>query len=80
MGVDIVEIDLGRTKDGELIVMHDDKVDRTTTGKGYVKDLTLAEIKQLRLRNGCNIKTIYKVPTLERGTVGSQGEGDAESG
>lgn len=34
MGVDIVEIDLGRTKDGELIVMHDDKVDRTTTGKG----------------------------------------------
>lgn len=65
MGVDIVEIDLGRTKDGELIVMHDDKVDRTTTGKGYIKDLTLAEIKQLRLRNGCNIRTIYKVPTLE---------------
>ena len=44
MGVDIVEIDLGRTKDGELIVMHDDKVDRTTTGKGFGKDLSLADI------------------------------------
>ena len=74
MGVDIVEIDLGRTKDGELIVMHDDKVDRTTTGKGYVKDLTLAEIKQLRLRNGCNIKTIYKVPTLEEVLLEAKGK------
>ena len=74
MGVDIVEIDLGRTKDGELIVMHDDKVDRTTTGKGYVKDLTLAEIKRLRLRNGCNIKTIYKVPTLEEVLLEAKGK------
>lgn len=74
MGVDIVEIDLGRTKDGELIVMHDDKVDRTTTGKGYVKDLTLAEIKQLQLRNGCNIKTIYKVPTLEEVLLVAKGK------
>lgn len=74
MGVDIVEIDLERTKDGELIVMHDDKVDRTTTGKGYVKDLTLAEIKQLRLRNGCNIKTIYKVPTLEEVLLEAKGK------
>ena len=54
MGVDIVEIDLARTKDGQLILMHDDKVDRTTTGKGWVKDLTLEEIKELRLQ-GKNI-------------------------
>lgn len=74
LGVDIVEIDLGRTKDGELIVMHDDKVDRTTTGKGYVKDLTLAEIKRLQLRNGCNIKTIYKVPTLEEVLLEAKGK------
>lgn len=73
MGVDIVEIDLGRTKDGVLIVMHDDKVDRTTTGKGYIKELTLAEIKQLRLRNGCNIRTIYKVPTLEEVLLAAKG-------
>ena len=73
MGVDIVEIDLARTKDGQLILMHDDKVDRTTTGKGWVKDLTLEEIKELRLRNGCNIKTIYKVPTLEEALMTAKG-------
>ena len=74
MGVDIVEIDIHKTKDGQLILMHDDRVDRTTTGKGYVKDLTLAEIKQLRLRNGCNIKTIYKVPTLEEVLLEAKGK------
>ena len=35
MGVDIVEVDLQRTKDGELILMHDRKLDRTTTGYGW---------------------------------------------
>lgn len=73
MGVDIVEIDLARTKDGHLILMHDDKVDRTTTGKGLVEELTLEEIKQLNLRNGCNIKTIYKVPTLEEALLTAKG-------
>lgn len=73
MGVDIIEIDLARTKDGQLILMHDDKVDRTTTGKGWVKDLTLEEIKGLRLRNGCAIKTIYKVPTLEEALMAAKG-------
>lgn len=73
MGVDVVEIDLARTKDGHLILMHDDKVDRTTTGKGLVEELTLQEIKQLNLRNGCNIKTIYKVPTLEEALLTAKG-------
>lgn len=73
MGVDIVEIDLARTKDGHLILMHDDRVDRTTTGKGLVENLTLEEIKQLNLRNGCNIKTIYKVPTLEEALLTAKG-------
>lgn len=36
MGVDVVELDLQRTKDGKLILMHDSKLDRTTTGKGKV--------------------------------------------
>lgn len=73
MGVDIVEIDLARTKDGELILMHDSKLDRTTTGKGRIEDYTLAEIKELYLRNGCNIKTIYKVPTLEEALLTAKG-------
>lgn len=44
---DYIEIDLQMTKDGVLIAMHDEKVDRTTDGTGFVKDMTLAEIKQL---------------------------------
>lgn len=65
MGVDIIEVDLARTKDGVLILMHDSTLDRTTTGTGKIEDHTLSEIKSLRLRNGCHIKTIYKIPTLE---------------
>ncbi|OLP65785.1 putative glycerophosphoryl diester phosphodiesterase 1 [Bacillus pumilus] len=47
MNADYLELDLQMTKDGHLIVMHDETVDRTTNGTGWVKDLTLAEIKRL---------------------------------
>jgi len=50
LGVDVVEIDVRRTQDGALVVMHDAKVDRTTTGKGKVSDLTLGELQALRLK------------------------------
>jgi glycerophosphoryl diester phosphodiesterase len=65
MGVDMVEIDVAKTKDGHLILMHDRKVDRTTNGKGLVSDFTLAEIQALRLRNGLGRVTSFRVPTLE---------------
>ncbi len=45
MKVDIVEIDIQKTKDGQLILMHDNTLDRTTTGKGEIKNWTLADIK-----------------------------------
>lgn len=51
-GVDIVELDVRRTADGVLILMHDETVDRMTNGRGRVEDLTLAEIQALRLRRG----------------------------
>ncbi|PKH11158.1 glycerophosphodiester phosphodiesterase [Planomicrobium sp. MB-3u-38] len=44
---DFIEVDLQMTEDGVLIAMHDEKVDRTTDGSGFVKDMTLDEIKQL---------------------------------
>ncbi|MCF6136522.1 glycerophosphodiester phosphodiesterase [Alkalihalobacillus berkeleyi] len=44
---DYIEIDIQMTKDGELIAMHDETLDRTTDGTGLVKDHTLEEIKQL---------------------------------
>lgn len=60
MGVDIVELDVKKTKDGELILMHDRALDRTTTGKGLVSEATLDYIRGLKLKNGCNIRTITK--------------------
>lgn len=45
MGVDMVELDLKKTKDGELILMHDGTLDRTTNGTGKPEDYTLAELK-----------------------------------
>lgn len=50
MGVDMMETDVRETNDGYLVMIHDDSVDRTTTGTGKVADLTLAQIKALRLR------------------------------
>lgn len=46
-GVDVLEMDVHCTRDGELVVIHDDTVDRTTEGSGAVKDLTFAEIGAL---------------------------------
>jgi glycerophosphoryl diester phosphodiesterase len=47
LGVDVLELDIHSSKDGELVVIHDDTVDRTTNGTGNVSDLTLAELKEL---------------------------------
>jgi glycerophosphoryl diester phosphodiesterase len=46
-----LEIDIARTKDGALVLMHDDEVDRTTNGVGRVSDLTLAEFQALSLED-----------------------------
>jgi beta-lactamase superfamily II metal-dependent hydrolase len=73
MGVDIVEIDLSKTKDGELVLMHDKTVDRTTNGKGKVADLTLAEIKALRLKNGLGRVSDFQVPTLREAMLVAKG-------
>ena len=44
-GADGIELDVQLSKDGELVIIHDETLDRTTTGKGYVKDYTLSELK-----------------------------------
>ena len=74
MGVDIVEIDIQKTKDSKLIIMHDDRLDRTTTGKGRIADWTLDSIKTLKIKNGCDIKEKQKVPTLEEVLVAAKGK------
>ncbi len=47
MKSDYIEIDVQRSKDGELVVIHDTTVDRTTDGTGYIKDLTFEQLRQL---------------------------------
>lgn len=63
---DYVEIDLHQTIDGELVLMHDASVNRTTNGKGAIADLTLAQIKDLDA--GFWFDSTFqneRVPTLE---------------
>lgn len=66
LGVDMIEIDVHLSKDGHIIVIHDFTLDRTTTGKGKIADLTLAEIRKCDA--GIKFDKKFrgeKVPTLE---------------
>lgn len=65
MGVDMVEIDIRKTKDGILILMHDETIDRTTNGSGRVSEMTWTELKKLQLTNGIGSWTSHRIPTLE---------------
>ncbi|MBD3189050.1 MAG: hypothetical protein GF308_00315 [Candidatus Heimdallarchaeota archaeon] len=47
LNVDVIETDLRMTKDKQIIFFHDAKVDRTTNGKGFVKNYTLHELKKM---------------------------------
>ena len=57
-----IETDIQGTSDGYLICMHDNTVDRTTNGSGYIADLTMAQIDALHIKDHDDLK----VPTLEQ--------------
>jgi glycerophosphoryl diester phosphodiesterase len=61
---DGIEIDVHLTKDNELVVIHDPKVDRTTDGKGEVKKLTLKQIKKLDAGQKQQVPTLQEVLDL----------------
>ena len=64
-GADIIETDLHMTSDGHFVCIHDDRVDRTTDGRGLVAEMTLSD---LRTYNAANLQpdlTPEPVPTLE---------------
>ncbi len=61
-GVDMIETDVHMTGDGNLILMHDDTVDRTTNGKGRIKDMTLSQIKALDATVNKNIDVSPEPP------------------
>lgn len=59
LGVDGIELDVHLTSDNHLVVIHDNTLDRTTSGTGVVNLFTLSELKTLRIEN------LYEIPTLE---------------
>jgi len=61
----IIECDIALSKDSVLVLMHDETLDRTTTGKGKVNQYTLAELQQLYLKDTEGTATQYRIPTLE---------------
>jgi glycerophosphoryl diester phosphodiesterase len=58
MGVNAIELDVRKTKDNQIVVIHDSDIKRTTTGEGLVSDLTLTQIK------GFSTEAEEKIPTL----------------
>lgn len=62
---DGVELDVQLTKDGELVVIHDETVDRVSDAVGYVKDYTLAELRKINVSNSMSDYQNVRIPTLQ---------------
>lgn len=65
MGADGIELDVQYTKDRQLVVIHDEKIDRTSNGTGYVQDYTLEELKQYKFNRTHPSWENATIPTLE---------------
>ena len=64
-GADGIELDVQLTKDGQVVVIHDENIDRTGTGTGAVRDYTLEELRKLSFHNHMEAYEGEKIPTLE---------------
>lgn len=78
VGVDVIETDVQHTKDGVLVLMHDQTLDRTTNGMGRVDSYTLAELKKFRLKMGSGGSnaplTNETIPTFEEALAVTNGQ------
>lgn len=76
-GIDIVEVDVRTTRDGVLVLMHDETVDRTTDGHGAVAALTAPHLAALHLRRGGGgadaAVTDRRIPTLDQALHAARG-------
>lgn len=70
-GADYVEMDLRTTKDGRLVLSHDASVDRMTNGKGMVKELTYAQMAELKV--GPDTGGTYRIATFEAALTACKG-------
>ena len=62
-GLTGIELDIQMTKDGEIVVIHDERVDRTTDGIGYVRDYTYAALRKLSIETGQHRKE--RIPSIQ---------------
>ncbi|MCR5502242.1 MAG: hypothetical protein K6F53_04495 [Lachnospiraceae bacterium] len=62
-GLTGIELDIQLTKDKELVVIHDEKIDRTTDGYGFVRDYTLEELKSFHIHTGK--REAERIPTMK---------------
>ncbi len=69
----LLEVDPRLTRDGQVVLMHDTTLDRTTTGTGRVADHTLGELKQLRLKDPTGAVTPHTIPTLDEAFAWARG-------
>ena len=70
LGVDLIECDVHLSSDGELIVIHDHTVTRTTDGRGFVQSLKLAELRELDAGAGEKLPLLDEVIDVVRGRAG----------
>jgi glycerophosphoryl diester phosphodiesterase len=77
-GAVFAEIDVAKTADDVLVLMHDDDVDRTTTGSGTLENMTYAEVSALELVDLDGVPTGERVPTLEAALAYLDGRGIAQ--
>lgn len=61
LGADGVELDVQLSKDGEMVVIHDETIDRTTNGKGYVKDYTYKELCEISNNEIPTLRQVYEL-------------------
>lgn len=64
MGANGIELDVQLSADGELVVVHDETLQRVSDGQGYVKDYTLARLKELNFSKGFPVYGEVRIPTL----------------
>ena len=70
LGVDMIECDVHLSSDGELVVIHDHTLERTTDGQGMVLQHTLAALRELDAGGGERVPVLAEVCELARGRAG----------
>ena len=64
-GADMIEIDIHLTKDGQIIICHDESINRTTNGRGKIREMTFDEIRQYRALDADGNLTDQQLPSMD---------------